>query len=50
MFKQIRRTFTRRRLALSLALLLPASAGLAQTVDFTGGWWRAARAMTSTTR
>jgi hypothetical protein len=41
MFKQIRRTFTRRRLALSLVLLLPASAGLAQTVDFTGGWWRA---------
>ncbi len=41
MFKHICSTVTRRRLALSLALLLPASAGIAQTVDYTGGWWRA---------
>ncbi|SDD37146.1 hypothetical protein [Aquimonas voraii] len=41
MFKQIRTALGHRRLALSLALLLPASAGLAQSIDYTGGWWRA---------
>lgn len=41
MFHRIRTATAHRRLALSLALLLPASATLAQSIDYTGGWWRA---------